>query len=132
MAARDELLRKLETVTTAAGARFLKYYYMPADERPSWDEYKTCCTTLMRMDYESCLKWLDREDIQRAMQIYRKYHKLGDLTKLYESMYAKALRGDTRAADWVLKFMDSEYFDESSDEINDFLNGINIPVKGGG
>jgi hypothetical protein len=52
--------------------------------------------------------------------------KIYNMTKLYESMLAKAMDGDTRAAAWVQSFLESDYFNDADDEINDFLNGINI------
>ena len=52
--------------------------------------------------------------------------KLFEQTQLYDAMRQKAMEGDIRAADWIMKFYDSDYFDEKNDEIDDFLNGVNI------
>ena len=41
-------------------------------------------------------------------------------------MYDKALQGDVNAAKWVESFAKSDFFDDSTDEIDDFLKDINI------
>lgn len=71
--------------------------------------------------------WLPRSDVQEALQAYLKYFKKQNLTMLYQSMLSKAMDGDVRAADWVVKFSDSDFFNESNSEVNDFLSGVNIP-----
>ena len=53
--------------------------------------------------------------------------KIYNLNKLYDSMLEKALDGDINAAKWVENFMKSDFFDDSVDEIDEFLSGINIP-----
>ena len=125
------VIQKLEEVTTPAVARFIVYYYTPEDKRKPWDEFKTCHDLIKRRTYDECLEWLTREDAQRGLQVYQKHMKLYNMTKLYDSMLEKALAGDTRAASWVESFTKSAYFDESQDEIDNFLTGINIPgLKG--
>lgn len=130
--ANSTILQKMASVSSRSVARFLQYYYMDESKRPTWEEYRRCDDKLQKKTYEECLDWLTREDVQRAMQVYRKHNRIGDLTKLYETMYSKALGGDVRAADWIVKFQESDYFDESTDEIDDFLSSIDIPgLKGG-
>ena len=127
------VIQKLEDVTTPAVARFIVYYYTPEDKRKPWDEFKTCHDLIKRRTYDECLEWLTREDAQKGLQVYQKHMKLFNMTRLYDSMLEKALAGDTRAASWVESFTKSDYFDESQDEIDSFLNGVNIPgLKRGG
>ena len=131
MAKIETLIQKLEKVTTPAIARFIVYYYTPADRRKPWEEWRTCTDLTKKRTFEECEEWLTREDAQIALQVYHKNMKLYNMTRLYDSMLQKALDGDTRAAAWVESFTKSEYFDESQDEIDDFLSGINIPgLKG--
>ena len=42
-------------------------------------------------------------------------------------MLDKALQGDVNAAKYIEGFHNSDFFDEGEDELNDFLNTINIP-----
>ena len=125
------IIQKMEEVTTPAIARFINYYYTPEDRRKSWDEFKTCHDLIKRRTYDECLEWLTREDSQKAMQVYQKHMKIFNMTMLYDSMLQKAMAGDVNAAKWVESFTHTEYFDESADEIDKFLDGINIPgLKG--
>lgn len=125
------IIQKLEEVTTPAIARFIVYYYTPEDKRKDWDDFRTCHDLIKKRTYDECLEWLTREDAQRGLQVYQKHMKLFNLTRLYDAMLEKAMQGDTRAATWVESFTKSDYFDESQDEIDNFLSGINIPgMKG--
>ena len=117
----------MEEVTTPAIARFIVYYYTPEERKKPWEEFKTCHELIKKRTYDECLEWLTREDAQKALQVYQKHMKLFNMTRLYDSMLQKALDGDTRAASWVESFTKSDYFDESQDEIDNFLSGINIP-----
>lgn len=131
MAKIETLIQKLEKVTNGAIARFIIYYYTPEERRKPWDEFKKCDTQLSKRTYEECEEWLTREDAQLALQVYHKSMKLYNMTKLYDSMLQKAMAGDVRAASWCEDFTHSEYFDESQDEIDDFLSGVNIPALKG-
>lgn len=122
------IIQKLEEVTTPAISRFIVYYYTPEDKRKPQDEFKTCHDLISRRTYDECCEWLTREDAQKALQVYQKHMKLFNLTRLYDSMLKKAMDGDVRAASWVESFTQSDYFDESQDEIDDFLSNINIPA----
>lgn len=124
------VIQKLEEVTTPAIARFIVYYYTPEDKRKPWDDFKTCQDLIKKRTYDECLEWLTREDAQKGLQVYQKHMKLFNMTKLYDAMLEKAMQGDTRAASWVESFTKSDYFDESQDEIDNFLSGINIPGLG--
>lgn len=122
------LVQKMEEVTTPGIAMFIRWYYTPEDERKPWEEFKTSQGQLAGCkSYEQACSWLTREDAQKAVQVYHKHMKLYNMSKLYDSMMKKALDGDTKAATWVQNFVESDYFDDSTDEINDFLDGVNIP-----
>ena len=115
-------------------AKYVEWYMTPADKREPWDSLCTCDKRLFEGKTPEWAEknWLSRSDVQDAMQAYLKYFKKQRLTQLYQSMYDKAMEGDVRAADWVVKFSESSFFDESADEINDFLSGINIKGLGAG
>ena len=112
------LMSVLQEYVSEELARYVEWYMTPEDKRGSWEFSIT--------QEQAEKEWLSRDDIQDAMQAYCKYFKKQKLTQLYQSMYEKAMDGDVRAADWVVKFSESAFFDESTDEINDFLSGINI------
>lgn len=124
------LNQKLEEVTTVPIARFIGWWNTPEDERKPFDEWKTCCQEIKNL--EICKSWLLREDGIKAQQVYNKHMKDYNLSELYKKMLDKAMSGDVQASRWIVDFSNSGYFDESEDEIDSFLSGINIPgLKGG-
>lgn len=128
MARIKTVLQKLEEVCAPQVARFIIYYYTDEKKRKKWDDFKTSHDLLKNRTYDECLEWLTREDAQRGMQAYQKHMKLYNMTMLYDSMLKNAMKGDVNAAKWVEQFSNSDYFDESADEIDGFLDGINIPA----
>lgn len=114
-------------------AKYVEWYMTPENKRCSWEElskcdlnFKTKAGELKTPEFAE-ENWLPRQDVQEAMQAYLKYFKKQNLTMLYTSMMKKAMAGDVKAADWIVKFSESEFFDDGHDEVNDFLSGINIP-----
>ena len=128
MAQDKTLINVLQECVPYYLAKYVEWYMSPEDKRESWDSLCTCHKQMYEGKTPEWAEknWLIRSDVQDAMQAYCKYFKKSKLTKLYQSMYEKAMEGDVRAADWVVKFSESAFFDESSDEVNDFLSGINI------
>ena len=124
----ETMNKKLKKVVPEAVGKFIIWYYSDPNTRKSFDEFKTCHDMIKNKTYEECLEWLRREDAQRAVQVYHKEMKLFEQTQLYDAMRQKAMEGDIRAADWLMKFYDSDYFDQSNDEIDDFLNEVDIPA----
>lgn len=120
-------------------ARFVEWEMTEPENRIPWDDLCKCDSNYRFSSGENKSQkwcedtWLPRADVQNAIKQYLKFFRTYDLAKLYRSMYQKALSGDVRAADWVVKFADSTFFNDGEDEINAFLNGVNIPgIKGGG
>ncbi len=114
-------------------ARYVDWYMTPADKRQPWEDLCKCDQAYSDKKGgfrtpEYCEdNWLPRQDVQEAMQAYLKYFKKQNLTMLYQSMLKKAMDGDVKAADWIVKFSEGEFFNDTHDEVNDFLNGIKIP-----
>jgi hypothetical protein len=114
-------------------AKYVDWYMTPEDRRCAWEDLAKCDVNFKTK--EGTIKtpefaeenWLQRQDVQEAIQAYLKYFKKLNLTMLYQNMLNKALAGDVKAADWVVKFSESEFFNDEHDEVNDFLSGINIP-----
>lgn len=120
-------------------ARFVEWEMTEPENRIPWDDLCKCDQNYRTSSGENKSQqwcedtWMQRADVQNAIKQYLKFFRTYDLAKLYRSMYQKALSGDVRAADWVVKFADSTFFNDGEDEINAFLNGVNIPcIKGGG
>lgn len=114
-------------------AKYVDWYMTPEHKRCSWEDLANCDVNFKQKNGDIKTEqfaeenWLPRQDVQEAMQAYLKYFKRQNLTMLYQSMLDKAMNGDVRAADWVVKFSESDFFNDEHDEVNDFLSGINIP-----
>jgi hypothetical protein len=134
MAARKykTLCQKLDEVVPTYVSRFIIWYFSDKETRLPFEQFKTCEVNIK--DYDSCCEWLTREDAQKAIQIYMKHMKTYNLMQVYYKMLDKALNGDVNAAKWIESFSNSDFFDESQDEMDSFLNNVNIPAlkKGGG
>lgn len=134
MANVETLQQKLEKIVPKYIAKYIIWYYSDKKARCPFDELQPYEPIMKNKTENDCLEWLTREDTQNALLVYHKHMKKLKMLQLYESMYDKAIGGNVNAAKWVEDFSNSDFFDESSDEMNDFLNDINIPAlkKDGG
>ena len=120
---------KLNEVVPDYITKFILWYKSDESKRKPFEEIIDHNIT----DYDICIDWLTREDAQDALQVYEKHMKKFKLMELYNSMYDKAMKGDVNAAKYVESFSNSSFFDETTDEIDDFMKTVNIPAlkKGG-
>ena len=126
------LRQKLDEVCPVYVSRFIIWYFSDVETRLPFDKFKTCEARIK--DYDQSCEWLTREDAQLGIQIYMKHMKTYNLMQVYQKMLNKAMGGDVNAAKWIESFSNSDFFDETEDEMDSFLNDIKIPAlnKGGG
>lgn len=129
------IYQKLEEVVPPYLARYIVWYFSDKETRKSWNELCKCDVNFRTTDGKNkseafCQEnWLTREDVQKGIQIYIQHMKIYNLSQIYFKMMNKALSGDVNAAKFIESFSNSDFFnDESEDEINTFLNDINIPA----
>ena len=124
----ETMQQKLEKIVPKYIAGFIIWYYSPEDKRISFEQLsKRYVNNIKNLD--ECIEWLSREDAQEAVIAYKKYmHKL-KMMEIYDTMVNKALEGNVNAAKWCEDFTKSDFFDDSTDEINDFLNSVKLPKK---
>ena len=128
MARQLTMIQRLSQVCPDYVAAFIIWYYTPEDKRQPFDEFKNRWQPNMKT-LDGCMEWLTREDAQEAIVRYKKeMHKL-KMMEIYDTMVDKALEGNVNAAKWVEDFTKSDFFDDSTDEINDFLSAIKLPKK---
>lgn len=134
------VMQKMTEVAPYYIAKYVDWYLSDKNERCTWKELCACDqlykTTSGELKTEQFAKenWLTREDTQNAIQIYLKHMKTYNIMQIYQKMLNKALEGDVQAARYIESFHNSDFFDESEDELNDFLSTVNIPSlkkKGG-
>jgi hypothetical protein len=124
----ESIQQKLEKIVPHYIARFIVWYYTPEDKRCDFDDFMPYEPCVKNKTLDECMEWFTREDCQEAILEYHKHMKKLNLIRLYEAMYDKALQGDVNAAKWVESFSKSDFFDETTDEVEDFLKDVNIPA----
>lgn len=122
-------IKKMIKVNANKKAYFVKWYVDSNKSKESFDkEIKKLCNC----EWEYAMsEWLLDEDVQGAIKEYLKQQRQIKMLEIYNSMLEKALTGDVKASEWVEKFFKSDFFQDSSDEIDDYLEGINIPALSG-
>lgn len=127
------LIAKMTTVCPYYIGKYVEWYLSPPDERQSWDSLCKCDQMFQSKNGQNktekfCREnWLPREDAQAAIKIYMKHMQIINTMKIYQKMLDKALGGDVQAAKYIQDFHSSKFFEDEQDEINDFLNTVNIP-----
>lgn len=109
---------------------FVRWYVDSDKSKASFEkEIKGVCDC----EYEYAMtEWLYDEDVQEAIKLYLKAIRNIKMMNIYDSMYDKAIsKGDTNSAKWCEQFFKSDFFENSEDEIDTYLDGINIPGLSG-
>lgn len=122
-------IKKMISVNANKKAYFVKWYVDSNKSKESFDaEIKKLCNC----EWEYAMsEWLLDEDVQNAIKEYLKQQRQIKMMEMYDAMYQKAKNGDVKSAEWVEKFFKSDFFEDSADEIDDYLEGINIPALKG-
>jgi hypothetical protein len=101
---------------------FVKWYIDGADKKT----FKKFGTLSDNYDY-AMETYLNRGDVQACISDYYKRKKDYDFISLYKTMLKKAIEGDTKSADWILKAQDSSFFKQKSKSaIDNILDGLDI------
>lgn len=108
---------------------FVKWY---VDSDKSKESYDKDCKYNTTITYEHAMKeWLIREDVQDAIKSYMQSQANIKMIQMFESMYKKAInKGDVKCAEWCQKFYKSDFFKSDENEIDNYLDGIDIPELG--
>lgn len=138
--ANNTVLQKMQEIVPYYIAKYVEWYLTDKNDRCTWDELCKCdinyriktkndgWTGEYKTEEFAKDNWLTREDTQKAIQIYMKHMKTYNTMQIYQKMMKKALEGDVNAAKYIDSFHNSDFFDESTDELNDFLNTVKIPA----
>lgn len=129
----ESIQQKLHKIVPKYIGNFILWYYTPEDKRKPWEEFMPYEPNVKGKTVEECEEWLTREDSIQAIREYHKHMKDYNLMQLYESMLEKAIKGDVNAAKWVETFSNSDFFNDATDEIDEFMKNVNIAgLKKGG
>ena len=112
-------------------AVFVDWYMRSGDKnRETWADLvkSSACPEFKDMTEKAAEKaWLTTDEAQACIETYMKATKTATMQRIYSEMVKKALAGDVRASSWVTDFHKSDFFDSSQDDINEFLNSVNLP-----
>lgn len=113
-------------------AYFVKWY---VDSDKSEEDYNKTCKNITGVSWNHAMQeWLIEKEVQATVKYYLGLQRNVKLLEIFDSMYDKALtKGDVNSAKWVTEFFQSNFFEDSTNEIEDYLSGIDIPaLKSGG
>lgn len=105
---------------------WLKYFCKWYLDGAKKDEFKKWGTLSDSYDF-AMENYLKRDDVIRTIADYTKRQKDMDFMKLYNTMLNKAITGDTKSADWILKAQDSEFFKtKSKSALDNIIEGLDL------
>lgn len=129
----NTIIKKLEdTGLPYYLCKFVDWYLTDEEHRQKWEDLCNCDINYKTKQGENktpefCKEnWLTRADVQEGIKVWLGHMKTLNTLKIYNTMMDKATKGDVQAAKWVQEFHESKFFDGENDEINDFLNQVNI------
>lgn len=122
----NEIKKSIDT-NSQKKAYFVRWY---VDSDKSKDSYDKDCKNLTATNYETVMKeWLMQEDVQEAIKQYLKLQRNIKMMEIYDAMYDKAIKkGDVNSAKWCETFFKSDFFENEEDEIDNYLDGVDIPA----
>ncbi len=104
----------------------LKYFvdwYLKGAKKEDYRGWQT-----LSDDYNFAMdNYLKRGDVQACISDYTKRNKDMNFVKLYNKMLEKALDGDAKSADWILKAQQDDFFKtKGKSAIDEIVEGLEI------
>jgi hypothetical protein len=128
----ESIQTKLEKIVPKYVAKFILWYNTPEDKRCDFKDLMPYEPSIKNKTLDDAMEWLSREDAQEAQKEYVKHMRTKNMLNVYNAMYEKALQGDVNAAKWLETFSNSNFFEDAQNDIDDFMNEVNIPALKGG
>lgn len=106
--------------------KWLRYFvdwYLKGAKKEDFQKWGT-----LSDDIEYCMEnYLKRDDVVSCIADFTKRQKDMNFVKLYNTMLAKALDGDGKSADWILKAQESDFFKtKSKSAIDNIIEGLDV------
>ncbi len=117
--------QKLLELVPEQKAYFIRWYLDDESTREKFDDYSK--KNIGGKTLDLCMSWLMDNNVQKGIKFWMGLIEQVNMIKLYKEMYKKALGGSTDAANWIVKFKDSGYFNDTESEISLLLKGVDIP-----
>lgn len=106
--------------------KWLRYFvdwYLKGAKKEDFQKWGT-----LSDDIDYCMEnYLKRNDVVSCIADFTKRQKDMNFVKLYNKMLAKALDGDGKSADWILKAQESDFFKtKSKSAIDNIIEGLDV------
>ena len=103
-------------------------WYLKGHKEKEWEKVKT--ELHVKMDSKKAMDtYLKRIDVQNAIVQASKITVEFDFIRVYRNMLDKALEGDQKSADWILRASNSNFFkneDSNKDTLRELVKGLNL------
>ena len=103
-------------------------WYLKGHNEEEWEKVKT--ELHVKMDSKKAMDtYLKRIDVQNAIVQASKITVEFDFIRVYRNMLDKALEGDQKSADWILRASNSNFFkneDSNKDTLSELVKGLNL------
>lgn len=118
----NDLNNSIEELLDNKKLRYFIRWYIDGANTDEWDKIKGY---LNNVSIETALStYLDRDDVKAAIEFTIKEQKDLNLIKVYQTMLKKALEGDVNSANWIVKFSDSNFFNNKRSAIDELIQGL--------
>lgn len=103
---------------------FIKWY-LDGQNPKDWKSVQTTLGITQTSEW-AIKNYMERTDVQKAMIEITKLNKDFNLVKIYNKMLELALEGDKSAADYIMKFSGSDFFESKSSAIDELIGGLSL------
>ena len=103
-------------------------WYLKGQNEEEWNKVQKELHIKMSMQ-KALDTYLKRIDVQNAIVQATKITKDFDFIRVYRNMLDKALKGDQKSADWILRANNSDFFKDNkntTNELDEIVKGLDL------
>lgn len=116
--------KEIEEILTNKKLKYFVKWYVDGQKK---EEYEEKVQKILNINHDKAMStYLEREDVKAAISVMIKNKKDLNLINIYTKMLERSLEGDVQAANWVVKFSESEFFKSKENEIDKIIGGLEI------
>ncbi|ABR33539.1 hypothetical protein [Clostridium beijerinckii] len=121
----SNLNKNLESMLSNSKLRHFVRWFTDGQDESKWEQLSKNYFNNISLDKAKEL-YLEKKDVQDAILYVTKFQKDLNLVKIYNSMMKKAIEGDTNAATWIIKFSESDFFDNKEDKLKKLTSRLKL------
>lgn len=124
----SDLNKNLESMLSNSKLRHFVRWFTDGQDESKWEQLSNNYFNNISLDKAKEL-YLEKKDVQDAILYVTKFQKDLNLVKIYNSMMKKAMEGDTTAATWIIKFSESDFFDDREDKLKKITSKLKLKFE---